>query len=483
MTGLAGRTPPHDLDAEAAVVATVLLDPAKLARAAEVAPAAAFYARPHQLVIEAATALLGAGMAIDVVTVAGWLKARGRMGDVGGAEQLSKMLDAAPFVANVESYAAIVRDHWRVRQTIAECQRVAAAGYADVGNVDAWIADAGEALARIGATGDTRRRTLATIGDTIRGDLESMAAGTVSERIVQSGIPALDEVLTMAAGDVVVIAGRPAMGKSALAQGIATHVAMTSAWDDCIGAALILSAEMPRVQLGRRALAARARVDVRRLRRLDVKADEWPRLIQAGQDLSSIPLWLDDRGAPTLSYVRTAIAEVKRNLAKMPPDDQGRQVKLAMVVIDYLQIMGIPHDKSRTKTDEIGEVTGAIKGLAKEHELTVLLLSQLSRGVEARPNKRPVLSDLRDSGAIEQDADSVVFAYRDEVYDPKSRMQGVAEIIVAKQRNGSPSRALARFEGAYTMFSEIEPSERAQLEREADEAENGARRSKWEPRQ
>lgn len=497
------RVPVHDLDAEQALLSAVLLvadastqpvDAALAMRTLAEIPPTDFYGRPNRLVWEACRALAEARQGIDVVTVAGWLKSRERLAEVGGIAHLSKVNDSAPSVANLEAYARIVRGHAKQRAIVATCQKIAAEGYTQANDVDEWATDVQRQIHALASLKSARRETMAPMRTIVRDVVAKLAAGEApaGDRIF-SGIAALDEVLTMSATDLVIVAARPGMGKSALAAGIAAHVATAprEGFDARVengqGAAIIFSAEMGRDQIGQRLVCAGAKYPVAALRRGIVAENAWGALQQAAQDAQSLALWVDDEGTLDVPYIAGRIAQVKAELAT-DPQWQG-EVPLKLVVVDYIQLMkGKRGSRAGNREQEIAEITRELKMLAKKEEVPIIALSQLNRGVETRANKRPTMADLRESGAIEQDADAIVFVYRDEYYDKESRAKGRVELLVEKQRNGeSPARAIAAFDGAYTLFRELTDSERRQLEQEADDevrmptrrAAGGRRESQW----
>lgn len=489
MTALA-RVPPHDLDAEMAVLSAVLLpdtSSAALAQVGDIVTPAAFYAPAHRLIFQAAQALAEAAQPVDAVTVAAWLKSRERLAEVGGTPHLARITDAAPSVTNLEAYARVVRDKARMRTMIATCQRLAAEAYADVGDEQVFLeqaeAEIGALVQVAGALADTEE----LLGECLVRLFKHASEGKPLMGLrIPLGLPALDGKLEVGPGDLVIVAGRPGMGKSALAMGLAVEVAKMGylpedgpevyvrATQQEIFAALILSAEMPREQVALRAVCAESQAatvsDLRTARTLGEGA--WGKLAEATKKLRHLPVWVDDKAAPRVSYVRAKIRERKAALAseaKRAIANGERPVVLRLVVVDYLQIMGIDRrgaGKDRNREQEISETTRELKRLAKEEGVVIVLLSQLSRRCEERPNKRPTLGDLRESGAIEQDADAVVFVYRHGYYDKSYKHQHAVELLVEKQRNGATGRALAAFRGAFTLFEELSENEAAQLAQE-----------------
>lgn len=482
---MSARVPPHDLDAEAAVLSALLLDDqdgtAWDAASALLVDGSRFYSPTNRMIYEAVADLRAERQPVDAVTVGGWLRRRERLAEVGGVPALIRITDAAPDNRNVASYAAtVVRTHKR-RTAIRLAQEMAAAGYGDVGDdVEGWVGGFAEQL-RVLADDSAAIDSCAQLGPTLRTELQRMeqrARTGQAEARLPTGITALDELLRLAPGDVCVIAGRPGMGKSALGFGVLTTVADQTLWSkedaeawpaDEVPAALGFSLEMPKEQIALRALCGRARVPIGQLRRGRLAQADWDRLSGAAPELLHVPVWLDDRPAITIDYVRAKIRKVAAEAARTVYED-GARGRLRLVVIDYLQLMTTREARGITMAQAIGEITKALKEIAKAFGVVVVLLSQLNRGLESRPDKRPILSDLRESGAIEQDADQIVFCYRDEYYRPDSRFRGIGELLIAKQRNGETGRVLTRWHGQFTLYEDLSPSEREQLEREAHEA-------------
>lgn len=461
MTALVPR---HDLDAESAVLSAVLLDSSALDRVRRSLAPESWYSPAHRRVWEAVCWLSDHSEPVDAVTVAGWLKARERLAEVGGMPWLARLVDSAPSVANIEAYAATVVSAAVQRRVVAECQRAVAEGYGDVGDVRAWARELEARLAGLVSGGSETRA--AFVGDVVR-DVVMAARDRGAGHRVRFGLRSLDEMLAAHAGDLVVVAGRPGMGKSALVGGIAVSVGLATTPDEH-QAAIVFSAEMGREQVAQRLLSAEARVPVSALRQANVSDSGWTALTGAAQRLDGCALVLDDTAAPKLAHVQATIRETKRQLEQWPTGDDRKRA-LRLVVVDYIQIMGTSGDRrSNNREQDISELSRGLKEIARREEVVVVALSQLNRGVEARSNKRPLLSDLRESGAIEQDADAIVFVYRDEYYNPKGP-QGVAELLVAKNRNGSTGRGFVKFDGPFTMFSDLSESEEAQLQKEAKE--------------
>ncbi|MGK3959153.1 replicative DNA helicase [Sorangium sp. So ce118] len=473
---VAGRVPPHDLDAEAAVLSAILLHRDALDRVLEILKAEHFYSEANSRIYEGAQELAAAGTPIDIVSVASWLRDRERLAQVGGAAYLAQLADATPAVAHVAAHARVVYEKWRVRQLIATCQRVAAEGYGDVGVVQEFIDGAEQAVYQLART--PQGTSTQPIAQVLKAAFEQItAAAERGDRItgISTGYEKLDaKTAGLHDGDLSIIAARPGMGKTSFVLNLAVNVAsprtVSSPGPDQAGhgierhepgfGAAIFSLEMPREQLATRMVCCEGRVDLGRLRQGFLQPDDWRRLTEAASFLSTLPIWVDDTPAITLLELRAKVRRIQAEYDRPPADGHsGRRVGL--VVIDYLQLMK-GRDGVNSREQEISEISRGLKQLAKELKVAVIALSQLNRAVETRTtkDKRPQLSDLRESGAIEQDADNIMFIYRDEYYNPETtNHKGIAEIIVAKQRNGPTGKVLTRFTASCTRFDNLAPGD------------------------
>ena len=474
-TSLAGRTPPHDLEAEGAVLSAILLERNALDAVQELLKPDYFYARGNQLIFEACIAMALDGSAVDVVTVSAWLRSRGRLADVGGMPYLAQIVDAVPSVANVEAYARIVREKWRVRMLIGVCQKVAAEGYGDTGPVQGFIDGAEQLIYEIARTPESS--TVSPIKDVILAAFRKIqeAAGR-GNRITgtPTGFAGLDELTSgLHEGDLVIVAARPGMGKTSFCLNIAANVAAPAVIEPEPGSddgptehpgfgCAFFSLEMPKEQIATRLVCAEAHVDVGKVRKGLLSNDDWSRLTQAAGFLSQVPLWIDDTPAITVLELRSKIRRIQAEMSRTQ-DPNGPEKKLGLVVVDYLQLMK-GRDGVNSREQEISEISRGLKGMAKELRVPIIALSQLNRAVETRAgkDKRPQLSDLRESGAIEQDADMIVFIYRDEYYNKDTQLRGIAEIIVAKQRNGPTGKVPVKFIASCTRFDNLQPGEMPQ---------------------
>ncbi|WP_437597840.1 replicative DNA helicase [Sorangium sp. So ce590] len=473
---VAGRVPPHDLDAEAAVLSAILLHRDALDRVLEILKAEHFYSEANSRVYEAAQELASAGTPLDIVSVASWLRDRERLAQVGGAAYLAQLADATPAVAHVGAHARVVYEKWRVRQLIATCQRVAAEGYGDVGVVQEFIDGAEQSVYQLARTPQgTATQPLAQV---LKAAFEQItAAAERGDRItgISTGYEKLDaKTAGLHDGDLTIIAARPGMGKTSFVLNLAVNVAsprtVSSPGPDQAGhgierhepgfGAAVFSLEMPREQLATRMVCCEGRVDLGKLRQGFLQPDDWRRLTEAASFLSTLPVWVDDTPAITLLELRAKVRRIQAEYDRGPSDgSSGRRIGL--VVIDYLQLMK-GRDGVNSREQEISEISRGLKQLAKELKVAVIALSQLNRAVETRTtkDKRPQLSDLRESGAIEQDADNIIFIYRDEYYNPETtNHKGIAELIVAKQRNGPTGKVMTRFTASCTRFDNLAPGD------------------------
>jgi replicative DNA helicase len=468
---MGGRVPPHDLDTEAAVLSAVLLAPEAFDQVYELLRAEHFYSNANRLVYEAIVELNATGRPVDVVSVAAWLRDRERLAQMGGTPYLAQLVDATPAVAHVAAHARVVREKWRVRQLIATCQAFAAEGYGDCGDPQEFIDRAEQSIFDIARVPEST--AVQPVKDAIKNAFELL---TIMSRKGEgvSGVPTgfdrLDRKMAgLHAGDLYIVAGRPGMGKTAFVLNVAVNVAMerrvtTSEPDAPHGGGEVeragygvafFSLEMPREQLASRLLACEAKVNAGSIRSGQLRAQDWNLLTDAAGRLSKLPLWLDDTPALTLLDLRAKVrrlqADIERSTGDGPPAE-----RLGLVVVDYLQLMQGRRDAG-SREQEISELSRGLKQLAKELRVPVIALSQLNRSVETRTtkDKRPQLSDLRESGAIEQDADTILFVYRDEYYFPESPDKGIAEIIVAKQRNGPTGTVKTRFSPEFTRFDNL----------------------------
>ena len=466
-----GRVPPHDLEAEAAVLSACMLDPSAMDKITDLKPEY-FYSEAHRRIFEACFELKQSGHPVDVLQVQSWLKDRQRLAQVGGAGYLTEILDAAPVVANVGAYGRTIHEKFRIRQVILACQRVSAQGYVDYGEPQAFIDGAEQAIYNIART--SAKQSVEKLLDVMKKSFKRLNDAVArGDRItgVPTGFDRYDKLTSgLHEGDLSIIAARPGMGKTSFVLNIAANVASPKGrevdgdpnqrWEEAGVGVVVFSLEMPREQLANRMVCAEARVDVSKMRTGYLSPQDWSKLTQAASFLGNLPIWIDD--SPGLSIIELR-AKVRRLQAEFDTrDEEGRKIKkIGAVIIDYLQLMK-GRDGVASREQEISEISRGLKGLAKELEVPVIALSQLNRAVETRSekSKRPLISDLRESGAIEQDADNIVFIYRDDYYNREDSAEpNIAELIIAKQRNGPTGTAKVRFDRQWTRFDNLAEGE------------------------
>ncbi len=469
-----GRVPPSDLDAEAAVLSAILLDSDAFDAIQEILVAEHFYADANRRVYEAVLELQSASRPVDIVSVAGLLRDKGRLDQIGGTPYLAQLADATPAVAHVAAHASVIREKWRLRQLISICQKFAAEGYGDTGEVQGFIDKAEQSVFDIARIAQSSN--VVSVRDAIKGAFEILGeaarrGGGISG--IETGYTELDkQTAGLHPGDLLIVAARPGMGKTSFVLNLAANVArpkrvevnaenvayFDAAVEEPGHGVLFCSLEMPREQLASRLLASEARVDMSRLRSGKLQRDDWNKLTESASRLGRLPLWLDDTPALTLLDLRAKIRRLQAELKR--GEGAGTNKGLGLVAIDYLQLMQGRKDAG-SREQEISELSRGLKQLAKEMKIAVIALSQLNRAVETRTSKdkRPQLSDLRESGAIEQDADTIMFIYRDEYYFKDSPDKGIAELIIAKQRNGPTGKVMTKFTSEYTRFDNLAPEE------------------------
>lgn len=449
------RLPPHDLDAENAVLSAVMLEPDAYFRICDRVADRHFYSQANRRIWQACSALVEAGDPIDSVTVAGWLKSRERLADVGGIPYLARITDASPAVANLEAHADMVRDRARQREMIDAGRWIAANGYDPEPEFFVKAESKVFAICSDAVTKDTCSSIHEAIQTAFTKINEAAQRGSRFAGI-PTGLRKLDEATSgMHAGDLIVVAARPGMGKTSLALGIAEHVASPSAMEDGTPlpglGAMIFSLEMPRDQCAMRMTCSNGNVDVGKVRKGILSQDEWARLSESASFLAQCPVAIDDKGGASLLDIK---ARVRRQMTAW----ERVGVRLGVVVVDYIQLMsGIGDNREQI----VSNSTRGLKQLAKDFDVPVVALSQLNRGVENRAGRRPQLSDLRESGAIEQDADTIIFIYRDDYYNQNSGARGIAELIISKQRNGPTGKVPVGWVSSSTTFRDLHPDELA----------------------
>ena len=437
------RVPPNSIEAERAVLGGLILDASGWDRVADRVREEDFYRRDHQLVFRAIASLIDANQPCDVLTVSEWLDAQGDAKVEGGLAYVGELAESTPSAANVAAYADIVRQRAVLRELIAAGSAVADRAYRTEGRPVRELLEDAEQL--VYAIGDRRRTSGGpeAIRDVLVGVMERIdelhhAEGQLTG--VPTGFIDLDRLTAgLQPGDLIVVAGRPSMGKTALALNLVESAAIRSKL-----AAVVFSLEMSSEQLTMRFMSSLGHIDAHKIRTGNLDDADWPRLTTAMTMLNESRIFLDDSGDLTPTELRARCRRLKR------------EHDIGMVVVDYLQLMHVP-GTSENRATEISEISRSLKALARELGVPVVALSQLNRSLESRANRRPMLSDLRESGAIEQDADVILFIYRDEVYNEESDSKGKAEIIIGKQRNGPTDTVTLTFLGSIAKFGNHAP--------------------------
>jgi len=433
------RTPPSDYVAEQSVLGAMLLSKDAIADVVEVVRGTDFYRPAHEIVYDAIIDLYGRGEPADAVTVAAELQRQGELGKVGGAPYLHTLVSGVPIAANAGYYAEIVREKAILRRLVDAGTRIAQMGYAGEGEIDD-VVDRAQAEV-YGVTEKRSSEDYAPLSEIMEGALDEIEAigNRDGEMIgVPTGFAELDELTNgLHPGQMVVIAARPAMGKSTLALDFARAASIKHGL-----ASVIFSLEMTRNEITMRLLSAEGRIPLHHMRNGHMSDDDWQRLARKMGEVSSAPLFIDDSPNMTMTEIRAKARRLKQ------------RHDLRLIVLDYLQLMS-SGKRVESRQLEVSEFSRQLKLIAKELEVPVVALSQLNRGAEQRSDKRPMLSDLRESGAIEQDADMVILLHRDDAYEKESLRPGEADLIVAKHRNGPTKDVTVAFQGHYSRFVDM----------------------------
>ncbi len=433
------KVPPQSIEAEESLLGGLMLDNSRFDLVADKISADDFYRKEHRLIFRAVSALCADNNPADVITVSEWLQKHEHLEDVGGLAYLATLANNTPSAANIAAYAGIVYEHSVMRNLIRTANNIAASAYRPEGRSAAQLLDSAEEGILAISEGRAQRRggfqPLKSLLTRAVDRIDKLFRSDNPLTGVPTGFSDLDGMTSgLQAGDLVIVAGRPSMGKTSLAMNIAEHAAITHKLPIAI-----FSMEMPSEQLAMRMMASFGRINAHKVRTGKLDDDDWPKLAMAVGALDEAPIFIDDTPALTSLELRARARRLKH--------EHG----LGMIIVDYLQLMQAT-ETTENRATEISNITRALKTLAKELNVPLVAMSQLNRSLESRPNKRPVMSDLRESGAIEQDADVILFIYRDEVYNEDSPDKGVAEIIIGKQRNGPTGKVRLTFLGEYTRF-------------------------------
>lgn len=439
------KIPPHSIEAEQSVLGGLMLDNEAWMLIGDKVAEEDFYRQDHRLIFRAIASLATNYKPLDIITLSEWLKEQGELDNAGGLSYLGTMAKDTPSAANIAAYADIVREKSVLRQLISVGTEIADSGYNAEGRDSRELLDEAEKrvfqIAEQGARNTQSFKPLKKLIKVTLEHIEELSKLDSTITGVSTGYTELDEMTSgLQKGDLVIVAGRPSMGKTTFSMNIAEYAAAHKKLP-----VAIFSMEMPGEQLTLRMLSSMGRVDQHKVRTGQLSDEDWPRIATAVKIFADVPMFIDDSPGLTPNEVRSRA----RRLVREHGD-------LGLIVIDYLQLMQ-GSGKNENRTNEVSEMSRSLKALAKELSVPIIVLSQLNRSLEQRPNKRPIMSDLRESGAIEQDADVIIFIYRDEVYNKESEDKGTAEIIIAKQRNGPIGTVRLTFLGKYTRFENFVP--------------------------
>jgi replicative DNA helicase len=431
------RAFPHAVEAERALLGGLMQEPDRIPEMAELVFPADFYRPDHGALFQLLVEMYNRNEPIDLVTVPERIGREGKQDNFGGIAYVVELPDHVPSTSNLQHYASVVKEKALLRDLIVTSRKVTESAYAEPEDVGGLLDQASRDLFLLGQTRDRRAwQQVSMVVDEEVMRIEKLGEQTSEVTGYTTGFVELDKMLAgLQPTDLLILAARPGMGKTALAINIAQNVALLER--KTVG---IFSLEMSRGQLVTRMLCCQARVESEKVRRGRLDSDDWERFLEATEEIRSAPVHIDDTPGLSISGVKSRAKRLK-----------AEHGDLALLVIDYLQLMR-GDDARAPREQQISAISRGLKGLAKDLQVPIIALSQLNRGVESRQDKRPMVSDLRESGAIEQDADVIMFIYRDDYYDEESEHQGLAEVIIAKQRNGPTGKATLVFQGKYTRF-------------------------------
>ncbi len=438
------KVPPHSIEAEQAVLGGLLLTGRAWDQVADIITEEDFYREDHRLVFRAIHELHDRGRPCDAVTVTEWFEANGKAERVDGGAYITQLANTTPSAANVAAYADIVREKSVLRQLIDVGTDIAGSAFASEGQESKALLEKAERAVFAIADQDMRRGSgFVSVQDTLKQAFERLEELHEHEGDITGIATGFTDFDRMTAGlqpsDLIIVAGRPAMGKTTFAMNIAENAAIRHETP-----VAVFSMEMSAVQLVMRMFSSLGQIDQTRLRTGNLEDTDWPNLTSAMNVLNRTRVFIDETPSMAPAELRARARRLKR------------EHDIGLIVVDYLQLMAVPDSKENRAT-EIAEISRSLKALAKELNVPVIALSQLNRALEQRPNKRPVMADLRESGSIEQDADLIVFIYRDEVYNEESPDKGKAEIIIGKHRNGATGKVNLVFQGQWLRFQNFTP--------------------------
>ena len=433
-----GRIPPQSIEAELSVLGAMMLKPAAVTQAIELLRADEFYRQAHRAVFEAMEGLVRAGEPVDIVTLTESLKKSGLLEQVGGITFLANLTNSVPSTANLEHYAKIVKEKAILRSLIDASTEIAGKAYEASEDISEQLDDAERKILAI--AGGQTTGAFVSVKDVVFDAVDRVselakAKGGITG--LSTGLATLDSVTRgLQKSDLIIVAARPAMGKTAFVLNLATHAALQGK------TVAFFSLEMPREQLMHRIFCAEGQIDATRLARGELDDEEWSRLVKVADRMMKTNLYFDDTSSTTVLDIRTRARRLKA--------EHG----LDLIAIDYLQLIQAP-GRAENRTLAVAEMTRSLKVLARELSVPIVVLSQLSRATEGRSDKRPMLSDLRESGSIEQDADIVMFLYREDYYDPETENKNITEVIIAKHRNGPVDTVELTFLKQFTKFGNL----------------------------
>src|SRR5437763_3454572 len=440
------RIPPHSIEAESSVLGGLLLDNGAWDRVGDLLTDADFYRYEHRLIFASVGGLINATKPADVITVYEQLQSLGKADEVGGLAYLNSLAQYVPSASNIRRYAEIVRERSILRKLVSASDEIATAAFNTQGKaVDKILDEAEQKIFNIGEEGSRMKQGFQGMDSLVvqlLDRVQEMADNPNDITGVPTGFYDLDRMTSgLQAGDLIILAARPSMGKTSMALNIAEHVALHEGLP-----VAVFSMEMGASQLAVRIVGSIGRIDQTHLRTGKLSDDEWPRLTEAIEKLRNVSLHIDETPGLTVS-------ELRANARRLARQCGG---KLGLIVVDYLQLMSVSGGMSdENRATAVGEISRGLKMLAKELGCPLIALSQLSRAVEQRTDKRPMMSDLRESGAIEQDADVIMFIYRDDYYNKDSKEPGVSEVIISKQRNGPTGTVKMAFIKNLTKFENL----------------------------
>ncbi|KKE78297.1 MULTISPECIES: replicative DNA helicase [Bacillaceae] len=435
------RTPPHNMEAEQSVIGAVFLEPEAFSTASEKLVPEDFYRAAHQRIFAAMMKLADRGEPIDVITVTSYLNDAKQLDEVGGVVYLTQLAESVPTAANIEYYCKIVEEKALLRRLIRTATDIVTSSFEKEDDVADVLNDAEKGILEVSSRKNSGAfKSIKDVLIDVYDNIERLHQQNGDVTGIPTGFRDLDKITSgFQRNDLIIIAARPSVGKTAFALNVAQSVAVNT--DENVA---IFSLEMGADQLVQRMLCAEGNIDAQRLRNGQLEAEDWTKLTMAMGSLSNAGIYIDDSPGIRVSEIRSKCRRLKQ--------EHG----LGMILIDYLQLIQGSGNSGENRQQEVSEISRSLKGLARELDVPLIALSQLSRGVESRQDKRPMMSDLRESGSIEQDADIVGFLYRDDYYDKESEKQNIIEIILAKQRNGPVGTVELAFVKEYNKFVDLD---------------------------